>query len=261
MPGKRILQLIVHSLLMIVSAFSAFGYLRGYRGDVWDILLGTFLVFAVVALASSLKLNWLLLNEQKVHVHVPPTGSVHFVLIPFSAGIIFFAERLYLSHDDHLSTYQLYAVLPDWLWLPRQVERFEEIGIVNTLPGIYIFLFYVFIFTLIVGIYNFGWFSYRGSEQHAISRRLLWLHIAVGPTLILIIIFLSCQFGVGLFQFIEDLQLDATLLNTWNVGIIFFHVLNLVLLFGFALWVLMDAIRIWKSRLTILPGQFDDPQQ
>jgi hypothetical protein len=230
--------------------------------DVREILLAIFLVGAVVPLAASVKLNWLLLRSEKFYVKLPRTRAWHFALIALSALIVLLASRMYFSYDRHLSSYALYATLADWLWLPSQVEVYAEIeiGIVNSVTGIYMFVFCVFVFMLISTMHTLGWFSHDCMEQRVISRPLLCFHVALGAVLTMIVLVFLFDLWLAITQFIEEVQLDETLLNTWNLGNIFFDVVNVILLFVYALWVFIDGIKLWRSREKIV-FNVENPQQ
>jgi hypothetical protein len=257
MRGTRILQLVVHFVLIIFCAVSVPGFTKN-DPDGRDMLLVIILVVAMITLTASVKLNWLILKPQKLFIKLPPTSALQFVLISLSLIIISLAGRLYFLYDDHLSSYDLYADISDLPWRPEQLWRFEQLGIVRSRFGIFLFVFYVFIFMLIAGMHTLGWFSYNRIQHGVFSRLLLCLQIVVGSMLIAIVLFLVYHFALSVFAFLEQVQLDGELWNTWSIGVMFFDCLNLIFLFGYSIWVLSDGIKLWRIRGT---GSMMPPEQ
>lgn len=249
MIGKRIFQLIIHTGL-VVLCITSIPALFEHRVNFWDVAMAICILGLAIVLAASVRLNWILLKNQRWAIKLPPTSSLQFLLILLSPIIVYLASSLGFSYDNHLSFYSLYVDLPEWLWLPKEIDRFE-LGIAGTAGGICMFLVFVFLFMLIVTIQTLGlWSNNTAYVFFPISRILLSSQFLTSSMLLLTVLFAFYEFNGHMNAFILEGKLDMGLLNTWNLGCLLFEFLNVVLLLWYATWVLADSIYLWKINKT-----------
>lgn len=245
MIGKRALQLTVHALLITICVINLPDTFEGWP-DLNGIAAALILGIALVVMAGSIKLNWQLLRQQKITIKPPRTSPLHFGLIVLSPIIIDFSGRLNFSHDSHLSSYELSAELPRWLSLTEHVGH--DLGIVYTDTGICIFLFYVFIFILVIGMYTWGWFLNSPANGYpVIQRSLSGCQIALGTILVSLVFLSDIRVYEATLAFIAYAKEDDGLINTWNIGRRFFDFANAVLLSLYAVWIFRDGLKLWKA--------------
>lgn len=248
MTGKRVLQLTLHTLLTVIFIIN----IPGLFDDGLNLsnFAAAVIVGCVVApLAGSAKLNWQLVRSQKITIKPPRASSLHFGFIALSIMIIDFSGRMNFSYDSHLSIYALSAELPDWLSLPE--EAGNDLGIVATDTGIYMFLFYVFVFALASSMYTWGWFqnnqAHPEAARNTIQPSLPWFQIALGSLFVLLILYSNHRLCIKILNFLAEAREYNNLLNTWNIGHLLSDSLNAILLTLYAIWIFHDGIKLWKA--------------
>lgn len=248
MIAKRILQLVIHATVILTCVLTISALLRGHV-DTSDVIIAMAVVVSLVPLGASIKLNWILLKKCNFIVKLPDTSPLHYGLIALAPMIVCFAGSLRFYHNDHLSSYSLNAIVGDWWWLPDSIIQLG-VGIVGSKTGIYMFIAYVVAMMLIFTMHTLGLFSEATSvRDRPVTRTLLTFQTATGALLVAFVLFLLYHFSLSLLAFLETVEFDPGLLNTLNLGVLFFDVVNLILLALYATWVLRDAIDIWRRNL------------
>jgi hypothetical protein len=245
MIGKRIFQLLIHLLVLGFCLYTLPDFFN-YHVDWWDIFLATVTFIVALLLAASIKLNWNLLKNQRWEVQLPPTSWIQFVLVGFSPAVIYFTTRLRFAYDGHLSEYDLYANLPDWLWLPKQVERLQ-LGIAGTDLGVYFFIICIFAFMVLVAMHAFGWLSgTKNSMYSSLSPTLIYAHMLGCSLLFPLPAIMLYHFCFYLARFFDEASRYNDLLNTANLGRLFFGGVSIMLLLSYSLWAVFDSIHLWR---------------
>lgn len=250
MLAKRIFQLVIHASLAVLCILVFAAVFFRHRADLSDAVFAVCALALGVALVASVRLNWLLLKNQRWVISVPPTSSLHFVLIVLGPALISLAGSLAFSYDDHLSFYNLYLKFPDWLWLPKAIGRFE-IGIADSAEGIAMVCIWIFLFMLGVTLHTLALRPGDLMPSHCtIGRTLLYGQAATGAGILIIMLFLSYQFASRVSGFVRHVEFDPEILNTWNLGRMFFHFISAALPLAYAIWIIADSIYLLKRLQT-----------
>jgi hypothetical protein len=241
--------LVIHTVLMGVFFLSVPSFLRSYVNS-RDIAMAGFPLILAIVFATSVRLNWLLLKNQRWAITPPGTSFVQLVLVILSPTIIYFASGLGFSYDDHLSIYSLYIELPFRLWVPKAIDEFR-VGITATAEGIRMFIFCVFSVMLLVTIHTLGLLSNTlVAPGFPIGRAFIFNQILAGLILLAPTLFVFYHYILHLIWFVHEVALDRGLLNAWNLGRLLFQFINIALLLWYAIWVVADSIYLWKINKT-----------
>jgi hypothetical protein len=253
---SRAVRLLVSVSLMLVTVSSWVSTIAHFRFSIKEV--PGFMVLLVLSylLWHNVKLDWMLLRSYKL-VFVPPKMSLwRFTVLTLLPFAVYCSQNLTILFDNHLSTYDLSVRIPMWLF--KSEEWDSSLWIVSSDIGVRILLIYIFILSATGAMYFSGWFTENDpnrSTQYRFNLQTVYSRFALA-VIALPFVFLNIMgiFRSFIFLF-EESKVDPALLSLANTSLLFFKILNALVITAYALWILHDGVsihRAWKSERGVM---------
>jgi hypothetical protein len=93
-----------------------------------------------------------------------------------------------------------------------------------------------------------GFFSYDNNTGNIrIAWPLFLCQILMAAIVGMIVMYNSYQFIAYINQFIDQAKTDSGILSSWNLGILYFKFLNLMLCLSYLIWLITDLKHLRKA--------------
>jgi hypothetical protein len=219
MAGKRLFQLVIHAMLLALLPFY-FGAWSKPMGqiDAFDIFILVLLIIVSLSFGGSVWLNLRVLLSQRFIIKVPRPSIIQLAFFPVCIMMIIVASSIEIHFDDHLYALDVNArMVPDWLWLPESILRYEWLGITSN-KGVYLFLFDILGVMLFAVIYLLGLFATKANDVSVpIDRKLIIAQSLTGTILLFIAITNSITYWRYTIHFVQQSLVDPETFNVLNV--------------------------------------------
>jgi hypothetical protein len=240
MVGRCLFHFVTQLIMMtlcIASIFDLFEY--GLDGS--DVMYLIITIALMILISASVVLNWRLLRNQRLSIVVPRTSLIQYAQIILSPVVIYLAGRLFFWYDGHLSMYYLSLSIPEWMGIEN-----GELGVATSLLGICMFIIYVFVFMLLMTLHSLNMLSKHTPFVFSpVNRLLLFLQLAISIVLLLFVSVLSYQYSRVLMEFVKESEPE--LMNTWNIGRLFFRFLEQGILWLYSFSLLHYSISLLRK--------------